>query len=189
MPFLSELVLQETRGHVWRLKADLVYRGSIETFTVPQHFVTDLASVPQIFLWLVPRSGRYTKAAVLHDWLCREAAANRIRRFDADGIFRRVMREEGVSKARRSLIWAGVRLGAWRTFFQGGEGDRSSPWWHVLAITILVLALPAVGVAGLAVLFLFGFWLVEWATYGIERLRGQRGDRPVFTWSDEPIEE
>jgi len=33
-------------------------------------FSTDLASVPRSLTWLFPRYGKYTKAAVLHDFLC-----------------------------------------------------------------------------------------------------------------------
>lgn len=180
MPFLSELVLQETGQHTWRLIADLVYEGRPDMrpnrFIVPDGFETDLASVPQVFLWLVPRSGRYTKAAVLHDWLCKEAERGAMRRFDADGIFRRVMRELGVSKVRRSLMWAAVRWGKPSTLFQGGIG------WGLRAFAIPLLALPALPVGMLAVLVLALMYLEEWAVYVFERLRGVPAQRPAFNW-------
>ena len=73
MPFTSDLVAKELkRPGWWQLVEDLVYRGRDDTFTVPAGFETDFASVPQLFLWLVPRSGKYAKAAVLHDYLSRE---------------------------------------------------------------------------------------------------------------------
>src|SRR5690625_7161619 len=43
-----------------------------EPFVVPtqlETFRTDMASVPWVFTWLVPRSGRFLPAAVLHDGL------------------------------------------------------------------------------------------------------------------------
>jgi hypothetical protein len=73
--------------------------------------------VPGLFTWLVPRYGRFTKAAILHDFLCDEAKEGRFIRSQADGIFRRVMRELGVGFIRRWVMWAAVRLGSgWGVF-------------------------------------------------------------------------
>src|SRR4029079_13137851 len=77
---------------------------------VPDGFRTDFASVPRVFVWLIPKYGRYTKAAILHDYLCDEANADRFDRDDADGLFRRAMRELGVSFLRRWVMWGAVSL-------------------------------------------------------------------------------
>jgi hypothetical protein len=50
-------------------KYDLGYRGSGISITVPAGFVTDLASVPRWARPVFPIYGKYTKAAVLHDYL------------------------------------------------------------------------------------------------------------------------
>jgi hypothetical protein len=78
-----------------KLLEALNYQGERDLFKVPAGFVTDFASVPGLFTWLVPRYGRFTKAAILHDFLCDEAKEGRFIRSQADGIFRRVMRELG----------------------------------------------------------------------------------------------
>lgn len=136
------------------------YRGARDRWDIPAGFRTDLASVPQVFQWLVDDRGAHTLAAVLHDWLCyliREHRAGRIvpghpgygqpvpTQSEADGVFRRVMREEDVDLPTRWLAWAAVRLG------QGMRDATARDWWHLAAVLpggLLVAALtlpPALG--------------------------------------------
>ena len=85
-------------------------------------------SVPRIFVWFLPRYGRYTKAVILHDYLWRVRAKNGTLDYvDADGIFRRAMRELGVPFMKRWIMWAAVRWGA--LFKPGGRKGwlRESP--------------------------------------------------------------
>lgn len=58
----------------WCLAGPLVYRGRHDVITVPAGFVTDFATVPWWVQSLIPRTGAWTLAAVLHDWLCVELA-------------------------------------------------------------------------------------------------------------------
>ena len=44
-------------------------KNSKKCITVPKGFVTDWASVPRILHSILPPRGRYSKAAVLHDYL------------------------------------------------------------------------------------------------------------------------
>lgn len=44
------------------------HNGVTRTLTVPKGMLTDLASVPRIFRWLVGRVGRHLEAAIIHDW-------------------------------------------------------------------------------------------------------------------------
>ncbi|WP_164702157.1 DUF1353 domain-containing protein [Modestobacter sp. KNN46-3] len=65
MPFDSlALTVRRATDSSWDVLAPLVYRGERETFVVPPGFRTDFASVPRVVVWLFPRSGRYTPAAV-----------------------------------------------------------------------------------------------------------------------------
>src|SRR4051812_33768138 len=121
--FKNKLRLEECGVKTFALTEDLIYEGRDQTITVPAGFVTDFASVPQFMYWLIPSYGQYTNAAVVHDYLCVQlerawhcefgkdmtfvrAPANPV---DTDGIFRRIMREEGVPLVRRWLMWTGVR--------------------------------------------------------------------------------
>jgi len=98
----------------WALREhDLTYHGERQTFVVPVGYVTDFASVPWFLQWFVPRTGVWTLAAVLHDWLITHGIAlGLVTSRDCDGLFRRVLREEGTGFVRRWLMWAAVRVAA-----------------------------------------------------------------------------
>ncbi len=107
-PFDSRLLVEEDGGRFWRLARPLTYTGARDMFIVPANFRTDLASVPRVFWALLPPFGAYQRAAVVHDWLCRN---RQVSYRDADGVFRRILRESGVPRWQRGLLYAGVRLG------------------------------------------------------------------------------
>lgn len=140
MPFATDTDRITVRRHgddQWQTTEAIVYDGRTERFVIPAGYVTDFASVPAIVVWLIPRFGRYTPAAILHDYLItdgpRELAWN-----DVDGLFRRVMRELGVSTPRRWLMWAGVR---WGSLFGGRAGG-----WHRTALPVVAISLAALPV-------------------------------------------
>lgn len=109
----ADLIVRRESVATWRLMQPLIYRGQQDTWTVPAGYVTDFASVPAAFVWIVNKTGPYTLAAILHDYLLTEELPRRtITSRDVDGVFRRVMREESVAFAPRWTMWAAVRLGA-----------------------------------------------------------------------------
>lgn len=156
MPFRSSLILRKVNKDLWALTRPLHYRGRDQGFTVPEGFYTDFATVPGMMTWLVPKTGKYTEAAVLHDWLCtRGIELGMVSSRDADGIFRRTMRELGVPPIRRWLMWTGVRWGA-----AFSKTRRPGVWMDLpkmLAISVVVapfLILPVLVV--LAALVVYG---------------------------------
>jgi hypothetical protein len=136
-------------ANTWSLVDDLVYQGNRERFVVPAGFRTDFATVPRVVTWLIPRFGAYTLAAILHDWLVSEGIRRGVvTSREADGLFRRVMRESGVPVLRRWLMWAGVRWGALADERRRAGWPASAP--GVLAISVLAAPLvvpPAVVIA------------------------------------------
>lgn len=178
MPFDSVLVVRRTSDQQWEVVEPLVYRGRRDTFVVPDGFVTDFASVPRVLVWLVPRFGRYTPAAVLHDWLVTAGLTTRVvSSRDADGLFRRVLRELGVPPVRRWLMWCGVRWGALATPL------RRPGWWpdapRVLVLTVLAAPLvvpPAVVIAAALAVYAVVESAVSAVVPGADR-RGDRGMR------------
>lgn len=70
---------------------------------------TDLASVPGFLLWLVPRYGVHTLAALVHDQLVKDPPPGG--RVEADTIFRDALGELKVPWVRRWMMWAAVSLG------------------------------------------------------------------------------
>jgi hypothetical protein len=149
VPFDSpSITVRRATDQLWEVVEPLVYRGQQDTFVVPAGFRTDFASVPRIVVWLIPRFGRYTLAAVLHDWLVGTGIdSGAVSARDADGLFRRVLRELGVPPVRRWLMWTGVRWGAL-------VDGRRAGWWRdaprVLAVSVLfvpIVAPPALAIA------------------------------------------
>ena len=108
-----KILVRQATEEDWTLEEEVVYQGRVDRFVVPKGTVTDFASVPRVFAWLVPSYWVFTAAAVLHDHLVRvERPAGRISAVDADGLFRRAMRELGVPFLVRWFMWAAVRLGS-----------------------------------------------------------------------------
>lgn len=122
-PLIVEVVQREK--YPFRVVRPFIYEvgspGSGRMFIVRPGFLTDFASVPFGFRWLVPIVGRHGKAAVLHDWLY---DTHVVSRRQADDIFYEAMGVLGVRPWRRFLAWAAVRLfgaPAWR---HGGRHRR-----------------------------------------------------------------
>ena len=90
--------------------------------TVPQGYVTDFASVPRFFWRVFPPTGKYTRSAVVHDYLC----DIRIDQPLADAIFLAAMKQDGVKLWRRTTIYYAVR--AYQTILGvvGCRGENSN---------------------------------------------------------------
>jgi len=177
----STVDVRELDSTTWETLRALVYHGNTDDFVVPERERTDFASVPRMFAWFLPRYGRYTKAAILHDHLWRVAVPNGLSRLDADGIFRQAMRELGVPFLRRWIMWAAVRWGALTK--PDGRRDWGKEAWRVLLVTVVALpiTLPA---ALVIVITLPVFYLVElltWLPLKITHLVRARAGRPAKT--------
>ena len=178
MPFKNKhLHVSRVDERTWRLRYPLTYVGTDDTIVVPSGFETDFASVPRSLQWLAPATGKYTLAAILHDYLCSlmhngwacppnyaGLAMTEISARDADGLFRRVMREEGVGVVQRWLLWSGVRIGAIRNPHRRPGTLRDVPCWLGGAILCAPFVLPPllfIGIARLAYTVAEGFagWL------------------------------
>jgi len=113
--FTNELKVKPTEdGKMWILLEDFeYYLGDLDSgvsIKVPAGFVTDFASVPQFLWWILPPFGKYTKPAVLHDYLYRKTKFNRE---ICDGIFLEAMEVMNVPVWQRLLLYLGVRIGGW----------------------------------------------------------------------------
>ena len=86
------------------LTQDLQYRVLQTTFVivVPAGFVTDFASTPRALWSVIPPTGRYQLAAVVHDFLYWDQGCTREQ---ADAIFRVAMAESNVKPFERDLMW------------------------------------------------------------------------------------
>jgi hypothetical protein len=114
---------------------------------------TDLASVPGPLLWLVPRYGVHTPAALLHDRLIGGEATSGISDWAADRYFRFMLRSLGVLFWKRWVMWTAVAL---RTRWSSDELKGAK---RILLVLWGVLSLC--GMTGLAIgLITATWWLV-----------------------------
>ena len=128
-------------------------------FVVPteEGFRTDLTSVPDLFTWLVPRTGVHLPAALVHDALVdadddpQPYIGVKVKRYQADLIFRDAMGDLGTGTIRRWLMWTAVTL---NTMWKGLAADARA-WCryykYVMAGTLAVIGL--LGVAATLDLF------------------------------------
>jgi hypothetical protein len=84
-----------------------IYRDLV---LIPAGFETDFASVPRFFWRIVPPWGKYSPAAVVHDFLYATGVVSRRR---ADKIFLRAMCQLDVAWWRRQLMYRAVRAFGW----------------------------------------------------------------------------
>jgi uncharacterized protein DUF1353 len=184
---VEEIKGKESR---WRLLKAIDYQGETQSFRVHVGESTDFASVPRVFVWFLPRYGKYTAAAILHDHLWgREVPGGHLSRLEADAIFRRAMRQLEVPFLRRWIMWAAVRWGALTRV--DGRKNWWKEGWRVLLIT--ALALPIVGPPAVLIGLSLGlFFLVEFVVYLPLKLnqarRSKKGlsvkrvNRPEISW-------
>ncbi|MEY2975692.1 MAG: hypothetical protein RIR49_2112 [Actinomycetota bacterium] len=115
-------------------------------------FVSDLASVPWFLVWLVGRTGRHLRAAIVHDWLIDRLGhpgSPVVDRRAADRVFLDLMAADGVPLARRRLIHTAVTLAS--EVVGGGVG-------RVRAVA--TVAVPAAAVVAAPWLAPHPWWLV-----------------------------
>ena len=113
--FFTPLRLEYLDGRRWQLLEPFGYRvdGARDSIRVPKGFVTDFASIPRWLWWLYPPTGRWGRAAVLHDWLYCKATRPRKA---CDDVFLEAMRVLGVPWHRRYLMFLAVRLFGGRAY-------------------------------------------------------------------------
>lgn len=120
--FTGEITVTELgiNWRLWRLESDLTYeidsKGSGKTITPPKGFITDFASIPRILWIFLPPWGKYSRAAIIHDYLCILLYYNKpnqfaINRAKADRIFLEAMEVSGVTTITRYILYLGVRIG------------------------------------------------------------------------------
>ena len=162
----------------WELQESLVGYVRDRDIRADAGLRTDFASVPRFFVWLLPRYGRWTKAAILHDLMWQqEVPSGRMTRREADRLFREFMRGMDVAFWRRWIMWAAVRLGAL------AHPDGRKGWWRdlpriagVAVVALPIVALPAVTIGA----SLLAFYVVERLTWLGGRIFGRTPNPPAL---------
>lgn len=119
--FLSNTCIQPDQGYNY-LTCDYL-RATIDgkSFVIPEHFKTDLASIPR-YLWPVfaPQYSGFVSPAILHDYLYR-CRSNVTRRF-ADEVLYSALISENVSAFTAYKFFLAVRLfGSGQFLKEGGD--------------------------------------------------------------------
>jgi hypothetical protein len=160
-----EIHAQDGAGReVFRMLRRIAYadevHGEILVPRDPGSFVTDFASVPALFTWLVPKTGSHLPAALVHDGLVGGddyVAAAPIDRVAADAVFRRAMRDSYIGPIRRWLVWSAVTLG---TIWHGSDAwTRGRHLRYLLTAGATLLVIAGLGVIATLDLFDVVGWL------------------------------
>jgi hypothetical protein len=98
-------VIEFLDGNWSMLAADYRYEISGQSIVIPRGFVTDFASIPPKLQSVLRAHGRYSRAAIIHDFLY---WAQPCSRRQADNIMRLVMRRSGVDALQLTTIFKAV---------------------------------------------------------------------------------
>lgn len=116
--FLTPLEIEYIDGRHWQvteaftLVVECGEKCLIRPITVPAGFVTDFASIPRVFWTALPPTGKYGKAAVVHDYLYvigGNLPPDKFTKADADRIFYEAMGILGVNRFLRWMMYQAVK--------------------------------------------------------------------------------
>ena len=109
----SKLKVEKIKGtDMFMLKEPMTYKD----YKVPMNFYTDFASVPKWLHWLIKPQGRHSRPSVLHDYLY---SLKHFKRYKADIIFYKAMKDDKVKFHYRAIMFLGVFL--FGAFFKRGR--------------------------------------------------------------------
>ncbi len=167
MPFRTPLSVRHDVGEEWRLIEPLVFEGSDDYFVMRKDFKTDFASIPRPVRWLFDTAGTNSEPGVLHDAVWRESKRDdgrspRVDPWDADGLFRRALRESGATAMTRALMWIAVRIAATAAGRFGHRGPsrtvKVAQMTGMTAAGVVTVGAPTlVAIVGRAF-----YWVIDW---------------------------
>jgi hypothetical protein len=112
--FTNDLIVRSYNETKWQLTEAFKFyfeeNNQKTDIIVPKDFITDFASVPRVLWSILPPTGRYTKAAVLHDYLYSNSSKLDFNRKQCDEMFLQAMEILGVKKWVRNTIYRAVRI-------------------------------------------------------------------------------
>ena len=130
MSFFDPLKLEYIDGRTWKVDAEFRYEAELRyenptqrlvkaPIVVPAGTLTDFASIPRFFWRVLPPTGEYGKAAVVHDYLYQNigrVGERELSREQCDLVFREAMRCLGVSPWKRQAMYQAVRMFGWKAW-------------------------------------------------------------------------
>jgi hypothetical protein len=104
---MEKAILTPVGFKTWELVEDFTVETSKGTIIIPKGFKTDLASSPRLAWIFIPPFGRYTLAAIVHDYLCE---IKMFSRKENDVIFYEKMLDYGTYKWKAKIMYSSVRF-------------------------------------------------------------------------------
>lgn len=113
--FLSPVCIKPLIDYHYLTCNKIKFTVNGEQFEIPAGFETDLASIPKV-AWpvMAPAHSSLIRPAIVHDWFYRKTCD--FTRFQTDLIFYHMLRNDGVSHSRASLMYYAVRVFGWNYY-------------------------------------------------------------------------
>lgn len=125
--FTKELYVKLISKKLWELTEGFEYHvgsyPSDEIIYVPTGFITDFASVPRLFWFILPPTGCYKAAALIHDYLY---VTGRYSKLKSDFIFYEGMKVLNVEVWKRVVMFVAVFIFGWFSWWN----HRLKAWWR-----------------------------------------------------------
>jgi len=104
---MNKLILTPSGFKTYKLIESFTQIINKKRITVPKGYKTDLASVPRLLWVIIPPFGRYSQAAVIHDYLYANSGYSKK---ECDLIFYKLMIKYGTYKWKAKLMYLAVSL-------------------------------------------------------------------------------
>lgn len=128
-PFLHTEVLTSTCikpmiGYHYKTCKEIRFVVNDQEFEIPANFETDLASIPKV-AWpiMAPAHSSLIRPAIIHDWFYRKTCD--FSRYQTDLIFYHMLRNDGVSSTRASIMYYAVRMFGWNYYNEDYCDERT----------------------------------------------------------------
>lgn len=124
--FIGNITLKRLNEHNYELEGNLSYKNSEIKVTALHGMPTDGSSIPKV-MWNVigsPFVGNYVRSSIIHDALYTSQGLGKLNKNQVDSLFLEMMKIEGVSWWKRTLMYWAVRLGgakAWNSVEKDGK--------------------------------------------------------------------
>lgn len=119
-PFLhtevfSDACIKPLHDYHYETCNSIIFMINSRLFEIPAEFETDLASIPKT-AWpiLSPSHSSLIKASIIHDYFYRKTCD--FTRQQADLIFYHILRNEGISSIKASILYYAVRWFGWNSY-------------------------------------------------------------------------
>lgn len=122
----SPIISRDEQLGVWRLEERYLVKTNEHTFTIPEGFEFDMASIPKPLWWIVAPFELSVSAPLIHDYYYRkggkpnELENEELDKEAADNIFYEMMRAEGVSFLRSRIAYYAVRVFGFLSWRENG---------------------------------------------------------------------